>query len=40
MAEGSQFNLKEYEESITQTFPKEVLEQLNQIEDFRKAFRN
>ena len=38
MAEGSQFNLKEYEESIKQSFPKEALEQLNQIEDFQKAF--
>jgi hypothetical protein len=38
MAEESQFNLKEYEESISHTFPSETLEQLNQMEDFRKAF--
>jgi hypothetical protein len=38
MAEGSQFNLRGYEESISHTFPKETLEQLNQMEDFRKAF--
>ena len=38
MAEGSQFNLRGYEGSISHTFPKETLEQLNQMEDFRKAF--
>ena len=38
MAEGPQFNLRGYEESISHTFPKETLEQLNQMEDFRKAF--
>jgi hypothetical protein len=38
MAEGSQFNLRGYEESISHTFPKETLEHLNQMEDFRKAF--
>jgi len=38
MAEEPQFNLKEYEESISHTFPSETLEQLNQMEDFQKAF--
>jgi hypothetical protein len=38
MADQPQFNLKEYEESISHSFPSEVLEQLNQMEDFRKAF--
>jgi hypothetical protein len=38
MAEEPQFNLKEYEESISHTFPSEILEQLNQMEDFQKAF--
>ena len=38
MAEGPQFNLKEYEESISQAFPQESFERLNEIEDFRKAF--
>jgi hypothetical protein len=38
MAEGPQFNLKEYTESISNTFPEETLEKLNQIEDFRRAF--
>jgi hypothetical protein len=38
MAEGPQFNLKEYEESISHTFPEETLKQLNQILDFRRAF--
>lgn len=38
MAEGTQFNLKAYEESITQTFSSEILERLYQIEDFRKAY--
>jgi hypothetical protein len=38
MAEEPQFNLKEYEESISRAFPPETLEQLNQMEDFRKAF--
>jgi len=39
MAEEPQFNLKEYEESISHTFPSEILEQLSQIEDFQKAFQ-
>ncbi len=38
MAEDPQFNLEEYEESIPHTFPSEILEQLNQMEDFRKAY--
>jgi hypothetical protein len=38
MAEKSQFNLKEYEDSISHAFPYGVLEQLNQMDDFRKAF--
>lgn len=38
MSEGPQFNLEEYGESISHTFPGAVLEQLNQMEDFRKAF--
>ena len=39
MAEEPQFNLKEVEESISHTFPSEILEQLSQIEDFQKAFQ-
>ena len=38
MAEDPQFNLKEFEESISHTFPPSVLERLNQMEDFRKAY--
>jgi len=38
MADQAQFNLNEYEESISHRFPSEVLEQLNQMEDFQKAF--
>jgi hypothetical protein len=38
MAEASSFDLKETEESITNTFPEEVLDLLNQLEDFRKAY--
>jgi len=38
MAEGPQFNLKEYVESILNTFPEETLIQLNQTADFRRAF--
>ncbi len=38
MAEEPQFNLKEYEESISHPFPLETFEQLNQMDDFRKAF--
>jgi hypothetical protein len=38
MAQEPRFNLKEYGESITKAFPEEVVAQLNQMEDFRKAF--
>jgi hypothetical protein len=38
MAEEPRFSLNEYGESILNTFPTEVLNQLNQIEDFRKAY--
>jgi hypothetical protein len=38
IAEDPLFNLKEYEESISHTFPPEVLKQLSQMEDFRKAY--
>ena len=38
MAEGPQFNLKTYEESISHAFSSETLEQLNQMKDFRKAY--
>ncbi len=38
MAEQPQFNLKEVEESISHPFPLETFEQLNQMEDFQKAF--
>ena len=38
MAEEPQFNLKEYEESISHPFPLETFEQLIQMEDFQKAF--
>jgi hypothetical protein len=38
MAEGAQFNLKTYEESISHAFASETLEQLNAIEDFRRAY--
>ena len=38
MAEGPQFHLEEFAESIQQTFPPEFLEQLNQMQDFRKAY--
>jgi hypothetical protein len=38
MASEPQFNLKEYEESISNIFPPEVLEWLNQMEDFQKAY--
>ena len=38
MAETSQFDLKGFEESISDTFSKEVLDLLNQMEDFRKAY--
>jgi hypothetical protein len=38
MAVGPQFNLEEYAESISHAFPEGILEQLGQMEDFRKAF--
>jgi hypothetical protein len=38
MAEGPEFHLEQYAESIGQTFPPEFLEQLNQMDDFRKAY--
>jgi hypothetical protein len=38
MSEDPQFNLKEHGESISHTFPEGILEQLTQLEDFRKAF--
>jgi hypothetical protein len=38
MAEDLKFNLKEYEESISNIFPPMVLKQLNEMEDFRKAY--
>jgi hypothetical protein len=39
MGEVQSFNLKEFEESISHNFSPEVLEQLIQIEDFRKAYQ-
>jgi hypothetical protein len=38
MAQDPQFNLKEFEESISHTFPPYAHELLNQIEDFQKAY--
>ena len=38
MAQEPRFDLKEYGESISNIFPAGVLDQLNQIEDFRKAY--
>ena len=38
IAEESQFNLEDCQESISKTFSPEILEQLNQMEDFRKAY--
>jgi len=38
MSQDSQFNLDEYRDSISHTFPETILSRLNQIEDFRKAF--
>jgi hypothetical protein len=38
MAEEPPFNLKEYEESISNTFPPDVLAWLSQMEDFRRAY--
>ncbi len=38
MAEEPPFNLNEYEESISYSFPSETLARLNQMDDFQKAF--
>jgi hypothetical protein len=38
MAEEPRFNLKDYEESISNHFSPDALNTLNQIEDFRKAY--
>jgi len=38
MAQDPQFNLKEFEDSISHTFPPEIFKELNKIEDFRKAY--
>jgi hypothetical protein len=38
MAEDPKFSLKDYDESIRDTFPAEILERLNQMEDFQKAY--
>ncbi len=38
MAEEPQFDLKDYGESISNNFPSGILDQLNEIEDFKKAF--
>jgi len=38
MSEDPQFNLKEYGESISHTFPREILNQLNEMGDFRRAY--
>ena len=38
MAEDSKFSLKDYDESIRHVFPSTILERLNQMEDFRKAY--
>ena len=38
MSQDPKFNLEEHGESISHTFPEGVLEQLTQVEDFRKAF--
>jgi hypothetical protein len=37
MAQDPQFNLKEFEDSISHTFPPSVLQLLNKMEDFQKA---
>jgi hypothetical protein len=37
-AQDPQFNLEEFEDSISHTFPIEILEWLNKTEDFRKAY--
>jgi hypothetical protein len=38
MSETPRFKLKEYEASISKTFPPQFLQRLRQIDDFRKAF--
>ena len=38
MSENPQFSLEEHGESISHAFPAGILEQLTQVEDFRKAF--
>ncbi len=38
MAEESHFDLMDYQESISNNFPAGILDQLYEIEDFRKAF--
>ena len=38
MAEDPQFNLEQYSESILQTFPSDILDQLDQMTEFRKAY--
>jgi hypothetical protein len=37
-AQDIQFNLKDYEGSISHTFSPEIIEQLNQLKDFQKAY--
>ena len=38
MAEDPQFNFEEYSESILQTFPSDIVNHLNQMADFRRAY--
>jgi hypothetical protein len=38
MAQDPQFNFKEFEDSISHTFPPSVPQLLNQMEDFQKAY--
>jgi hypothetical protein len=38
MAEDPKFSLKDYDESIRHAFPSDILERLNQMEDFQKAY--
>jgi hypothetical protein len=38
MAEDPKFGLKDYDESIRHAFPSDILERLNQMEDFQKAY--
>jgi len=37
-AQDPQFNLEEFKDSISHTFPMEILERLNKMEHFRKAY--